>query len=382
MIVAGVMSGTSADGINVAIVRIMGKQFGTRLSLITHEEFSYPTRVRKAVLAAMNAKTTSVGELSRLNFLLGELYAEAVLATQRKHRISKLDLVGCHGQTIYHQGEACEYLGRKVTATWQTGEGAVIAARAGVPVVSDFRPADLAAGGKGAPLVPLLDYLIYRHRTRGRILQNIGGVANLTALPAGGKPQDMVSFDTGPGNMVIDALMERLYRKPMDRDGKIAASGTVLDTVVSEFMRGRFLQQKPPRTGGREEFGREFVARLLSRCGRARKQDVLATATALTAHSIAHALKTFVMAREGTFKDYIVTGGGAKNCTLIAMVKKQLLPFGLHWKRSEDFGIPGDAKEAVAFAVLAYHTWQRQPGNIPAATGASRPAILGKISYA
>ncbi len=382
MIVAGVMSGTSADGINVAIVRIMGKQFGTRLSLIVHEEFAYPARVRKAVLAAMNAQTASVRELSRLNFLLGELYAEAVIATQRKHRVSKLDLVGCHGQTIYHQGESSEYLGRKVRATWQTGEGSVIAARVGVPVVSDFRPADLAAGGKGAPLVPLLDYLIYRHRTRGRILQNIGGIANLTALPAGGKPQDVVSFDTGPGNMVIDALMERLYRKAMDDDGEIAASGTVLDTVVSEFMRSGFFQRKPPRTAGREEFGREFVARLLSRCGRARKQDVIATATALTAHSITHALKTFVIKSENTFQDYIITGGGAKNLALVAMLKKQLLPFGLKWKRSEDFGIPGAAKEATAFALLAYQTWQRQPGNIASATGASRPAILGKISYA
>jgi anhydro-N-acetylmuramic acid kinase len=382
MIVAGVMSGTSADGINVALVRILGKGLGVRLSLLAHEEFRYPPRVRNAVLAVMNAKSAAIADVARLNYLLAELYSDAIDATRQRHRITKINLVGCHGQTIYHQGEAAEYLGRKLRATWQTGEAAVIAARVGSPVVSDFRPADLAAGGKGAPLVPLLDYLIYRHRTRGRILQNIGGIANLTGLPRAAKPGDVISFDTGPGNMVIDGLMERLYRKPMDKDGSIAASGTVLDTVLSEFMRNRFFQRKPPRTAGREEFGREFVARFLARCGRARKQDVIATATALTVHSIAQALRTYLVREKGRYHDYIVTGGGARNRTMMNMLQPHLVELRLRTKSSADFGIPGEAKEAIAFAVLAYQTWHRQPGNIPSATGADRPAILGKISYA
>ncbi len=188
MIVAGVMSGTSADGINVALVEISGAGFDTRFKLLAHREYPYPRPVRRAVLAAMNAGRASVADLARLNFLLGELYAAAVLATQKKVGVN-VELVGCHGQTIYHQGEAAPYLGKKITATWQTGEGAVIAARVGAPVVSDFRPADMAAGGKGAPLVPFLDYLVYRDARVGRIVQNLGGIANLTAIPAGASPK-------------------------------------------------------------------------------------------------------------------------------------------------------------------------------------------------
>ncbi len=218
----------------------------------------------------MNAKRASVADLARLNFLLAELYADAVLATQRRFRM-KAELIGCHGQTLYHQGEPAKFLGRKLAVTWQTGEGAVIAARVGVPVVSDFRPADMAAGGKGAPLVPFLDYLLYRDPKIGRIVQNIGGIANLTAIPAGASSKQVIAFDTGPGNMVIDAVTERLFGKSYDRDGRIAASGRVLDSVISEILRQPFFRRKPPKTAGREEFGREFVQQFVKRCGRASK---------------------------------------------------------------------------------------------------------------
>jgi anhydro-N-acetylmuramic acid kinase len=382
MIVAGVMSGTSADGINVALVRILGRGLTTRFKLLAHEEFPYPTNVRHAILDAMNAGSISVAQLSRLNFLLGENYAAAVLRAQKSNRIGQLDLIGCHGQTIYHQSEPETYLGRRIAATWQTGEGAVIAARCGVSVVSDFRPADLAAGGKGAPLVPFLDYIVYRHRTRGRILQNIGGIANLTAIPAGAKPKQVTAFDTGPGNMVIDASMEHLFGRRFDRNGKVAADGVVLDTVLSEMLRHPFFRRKPPKTAGREEFGREFVVHFLNRCGRARKEDVIATATALTVRSVAEAIKKHVLKRGARFRDFVVAGGGAKNATMMGMLREELVPHGLELHYSDEFGIPAAAKEAVAFAVLAYQTWSRQPGNVPSATGAERPAILGKISYA
>jgi anhydro-N-acetylmuramic acid kinase len=382
MIVAGVMSGTSADGINVALVRILGRGYTTRFKLLAHEEYSYPTNIRRAVLDAMNAESISVAQLSRLNFLLGEHYAAAVLRTQKSHRIGQLDLIGCHGQTIYHQGEPESFLGRRVAATWQIGEGAVIAARCGVPVVSDFRPADLSAAGKGAPLVPFLDYLVYRHRTRGRILQNIGGIANLTAVPAGAKPKQIAAFDTGPGNMVIDACMERLFARRFDRNGKVAADGVVLDTVVSEMLRHPFFRRRPPKTAGREEFGREFATHFLKRCGRARKEDVIATATALTVRSIAEAIKKHLPKRDPRYRDMVVAGGGTKNATMIGMLKEELLPLGLELHYSDEFGVPAAAKEAIAFAVLAHQTWNRQPGNVPSATGAERPAILGKVSYA
>jgi len=385
MIVAGVMSGTSADGINVAMVRVTASSLsraGTPgFHLLAHAEYPYPKQVRRAVLAAMNSTKASVADLSRLNFLLAELYADALLATQRRFRL-KAELVGSHGQTLYHQGEAARFLGRKLTVTWQTGEGAVVAARLGVPVVSDFRPADMAAGGKGAPLVPFLDFLLFRDRRVGRIVQNIGGIANFTAIPAGAAPDQVLAFDTGPGNMVIDAVTQSLFSKPYDRDGRITASGTVLDRVVGDVLRGPFFRRKPPKTAGREEFGREFTQKFIRRCGRVDRRDIVATATALTAKSIADALRRFAVRRAGAYRDLIVTGGGANNRSLMAMLANELQSLGLQIRSSDEFGLPSEAKEAAAFALLAFQTWNRRPSNLPSATGAKRPAILGKISYA
>jgi anhydro-N-acetylmuramic acid kinase len=379
MIVAGVMSGTSCDGIDVALVDISGNRKQHKLKLIGHAAFPYRKPVRNAVLAAMNSRHAKVADLARLNFLLAKLYADAVITTQRRFRV-KIQLAGCHGQTLYHQGEAAKFLGRKLAVTWQVGDGSVIAGRTGVPVVSDFRPADMAAGGKGAPLVPFLDYYLFRDRRVGRIIQNIGGIANLTAIPAGASPEEVIAFDTGPGNMVIDALTELLFHRPFDRDGMIAASGTVLGRVVSDVMRSSYFRSKPPKTAGREEFGREFVKLFLRKCGRADKRDVIATATALTAHSIANAVLNFVLKR-GVYREFIVSGGGTNNPTLLAMLANLLAPLGLQIRFSAEFGIPSESKEAVAFALLAYQTWNRKPSNIPAATGAKRPAILGKVSY-
>ena len=384
MIVAGVMSGTSADGIDVALVRISSASrvhFQPRVKLLGHAAFPYHRDVRRAVLSAMNARRASVADLARLNFLLAELYAEAVLATQKQFDF-KAELVGCHGQTLYHQGEPERFLGRKIAATWQTGEGAVIAARLRVPVVSDFRPADMAAGGKGAPLVPFFDYLIYRDARVSRIVQNIGGIANLTAIPAGASIKKVLAFDTGPGNMVIDTVTERLFGERYDSGGRIAASGAVLERVVTHLMHLPFFRRRPPKTAGREEFGREFVQEFMKYCGRANKHDVVATATALTVRSIADALRRFVITRYSSFSEFIVSGGGTNNPTLLAMLAHELRPLGLQIRSSDEFGVPSEAKEAMAFALLAYQTWHRQPSNIPSATGAKRPAILGKISHA
>lgn len=376
------MSGTSADGIDVAMVRVLGRGFNLRFELLGHEHFAYPRQVRDAVLAAMNATRTSVAELSRLNFLLGELYAEAARKTQQRTGSPELELVGCHGQTIYHQGDAAPYLGKDIACTWQTGEGSVIAARLGVPVVSDFRPADMAAGGKGAPLVPFLDYIVFRHRRHGRIVQNLGGIANLTAIPPSDKPEEVMAFDTGPGNMVIDQLMQQLFGQPFDRNGAIGGAGFILQPLLKEMLRNPFFRQKPPKTAGREEFGREYIKEFLRHCGRSpKKEDVIATATALTASSIGLALKSIV-AKGGSYRDYIVSGGGAKNKTLVRMLSQEVAALGMKLSHSDDYGIPSQAKEAVAFALLAYQTWHRQPGNVPSATGAERAVVLGKISYA
>lgn len=386
MIVAGVMSGTSADGIDVAIVRLEDHDFEMKLDFVMHKDFPYPKNVRKFILSVMNAEAT-VADLARLNVLLGELYAEAVIKTASAAQAG-VSLIGCHGQTIYHQGEKKNFLGRPVATTWQTGEGAIVAARTGIPTVSDFRQADMAAGGKGAPLVPFLDYMLYRHAQRGRIVQNIGGIANLTAIPAGtaggggARPERVVAFDTGPGNMVIDAVMDRLYGKPFDKDGRTAAKGKPIDSVLKKIKRGAFFRIKPPKTAGREEFGREFVAQFLRICGKAKKEDIVATATALTAQTIADAIHDFLPGASGieqAFHDMIVSGGGSRNQTLVKMLGEQLPR--LEIRTSDAFGIPAEAKEAVAFAALAYQSWHRAPSNIPAATGAEYPAVLGKISY-
>lgn len=384
MIVAGVMSGTSADGINVALVRVQGRGFRMRFRVLGHRQYRYPAAVRRAVLEAMDSRKARVADLARLNFLLGERYADAIRKTMRSCRVKRVDLVGCHGQTLYHQGGPALYLGRRIATTWQTGEAAVIAARLGAPVVSDFRPADMAAGGQGAPLVPFLDYLVFRHPRHGRIVQNLGGIANLTAIPAGAAPEQVLAFDTGPGNMVMDAVMERLYGRSYDRDGRVAARGKVLEGVLVGLLRQHFFRQAPPKSAGREQFGREFVADFLRRCGRARKEDVVATATALTACSISEALCRFVLAkaqRHRGFSEFVVSGGGARNRTLVHMLERAASVLGLRLRRPEEFRVPSEAKEAVAFALLAYQTWQRQPSNIPSATGARRAAVLGKVSY-
>jgi anhydro-N-acetylmuramic acid kinase len=259
-----------------------------------------------------------------------------------------------------------------------------MAATLGIPVVSNFRPADMVVGGQGAPLVPLLDYALFAHPRRGRVLQNIGGIANLTAIPAGAGPDAVVAFDNGPGNMVMDALAQQLFGKKFDRNGTLAAEGTVLKSVLTAALRNPYFQIAPPRTAGREQFGREYAAKFLTACKKHsdKPEDALATSTALTAQTIAASYKQFVRRKMKGGVDYIVSGGGARNHTLMAMLAARLEPMGCEMAASEQFGLPVEAKEAAAFALLAWQTWHRLPGNVPAATGASRPAILGQVTYA
>jgi anhydro-N-acetylmuramic acid kinase len=384
LIVAGLMSGTSADGVDVALVRICERARRTKVDLQGHRAFPFARALREAVVRAMNASAISTAELARLNWRLGLAYVEAIHATVDATGI-RPELIGCHGQTLYHQGAPALYAGRRFACTWQLGEPALLAAETGVPVVSNFRPADMAAGGQGAPLVPLLDYVLYAHRRRARILQNIGGIGNLTAIPAGAGQERAIAFDTGPGNMVIDGLMQRLFGKPYDRNGRIAAQGKVLEPVLRGALREKFFGQIPPKSAGREQFGREYTAELLAACRKlSRKpEDAVATATALTSASICEAVARWVRPlTAGTPIDCIVSGGGARNATLLAWLREGLAPQGCTVETSDDSGIPAEAKEAVAFALLAYRTWNHQPGNVPSATGAARPVILGSVTYA
>jgi anhydro-N-acetylmuramic acid kinase len=384
MNVAGIMSGTSADGIDVAIVHIAPGRARPTLKLLAHEGFPYSVALRRAVLAAMNAESTSTAELARLNWRLGLAYAEAVRETLKRHCV-QLDLIGCHGQTLYHQAVPTKYSGQNFACTWQAGEMAPLAQAIGVPVVSNFRPADMVAGGQGAPLVPLLDYVLFADAKRGRVLQNIGGIANLTAIPAGAGPDAVIAFDTGPGNMVIDALSQQLFNKRFDRNGAIAARGAVLKTVIDAELRHPYYALKPPRTAGREQFGRAYAAKFLAACRRQSKkpEDALATATALTAETIAQSYARFVRrSMRGQCVDYVVSGGGARNATLMAMLAQRLEPLGCELAASEDFGLPVEAKEAAAFALLAWYSWHGLPGNVSSATGAQRAVVLGQVTYA
>jgi anhydro-N-acetylmuramic acid kinase len=351
--------------------------------LIAHEAFPYPAALRRAVLAAMNAERTSTAELARLNWRLGMEYARAVRATAEKHR-AKVELIGCHGQTLYHQGKAAAYAGQTFACTWQAGEPALLAAEMGVPVVENFRPADMAAGGQGAPLVPLLDYVLFADAERGRVLQNIGGIANLTAIPAGAGPEAVVAFDTGPGNMVIDWLAGDLLGKKFDRDGRAAARGKIIEEVLERAVREPFYAQAPPKSAGREQFGAEYAARFLKECRRfsERAEDALATATALTAATIGQSYVLFVISLlKGNAVDFIVSGGGARNGSLMKMLRIWLEKCGCAVKTSADFGLPEEAKEAAAFALLAWMTWNRRPGNVPSATGAKHAVVLGSVTH-
>jgi anhydro-N-acetylmuramic acid kinase len=386
MTVAGIMSGTSADGIDVAFARITPDPKDAafpQLKLLAHAGFPFPPALRRAVLAAMNAEAIATAELARLNWRLGQAYSEALTVALERNPC-RLDLIGCHGQTIYHQATPARYLGREATCTWQIGEMAMLAEQSGVPVVSNFRPADMVVGGQGAPLVPLLDYVLFRHPTRGRVLQNLGGIGNLTALPANAGPLQVVAFDTGPANMVIDQLMQQLFDKPFDRAGKTGARGTVIEPVVSARLREPFFAARPPKSAGREQFGADYAARFLEQCRKAgaSREDTIASATALTARSVGLAYSSFLFKKmRNTPVDFIVSGGGARNLTLMQMLREQLEPQGCTVRASDDLGLPAEAKEAAAFALLAYETWHRRPGNIPSATGAARPAILGEINY-
>ncbi len=373
------MSGTSVDGIDVAIVDVSGRGWTKKISPVALDSVRYSAPVRQQILAVSNAQV-HVGVLSRLHTLLGELYGEAVRRVCKRHRVklSSVNLIGCHGQTIFHDGAGARFLGRKVATTLQIGDGSVIAERTGIPVVSDFRTRDIAAGGRGAPLVPYVDYLLFRHRQMGRVALNIGGIANVTAIPPAAKPDEVLAFDTGPGNMVLDALAAAYSKGKLryDRGGRMAGKGRVNDSLLKVLLRSPYFRQPPPKTAGREQFGREYVDRL--RAARLPPEDLMATAAALTAASIATGIERFVLPRMAA-DELIVSGGGVHNPVLMAHLSRLLPEIAI--RTSAEFGLDPDSKEAIAFAVLAHESWASRPSNLPSATGASRPVVLGKISF-
>jgi anhydro-N-acetylmuramic acid kinase len=383
VLVIGLISGTSADGIDAALVEISGRPPALRAQLKGFACFPYPPRVRREVLRIASGEHSPVADVARVNSLLGELFAQAALTACRRFRVSprRVSLIGSHGQTVYHQGRPAPHLGRApLRATLQIAEPAVIAARTGIPTIADFRPADLAAGGEGAPLVPFVDFLLYRHPRRGRVALNIGGIANLTAIPAGATASQVLAFDTGPGNMLIDALAAHFSagRLRYDRGARLARQGRLEPALLAKLLSEPFFRQGPPKSAGREQFGAEFLERAKewgSR-GALRPEELMHTVTLLTPVTILDALRRWVQPRM-TVHDLIVSGGGAHNPLIVSQLRAGLP--GAKFVSSGEWGVPEDAKEAFAFAVLAYESFHRRPANLPSATGAARPVILGKL---
>ncbi|HOK95779.1 MAG TPA: anhydro-N-acetylmuramic acid kinase [Anaerohalosphaeraceae bacterium] len=373
---AGLMSGTSADGIDAAIIDIHGKN----ISVAGFGTVPYSPAVRTAILDLCNPAGSRLDNICHYNALLGELFAKALIRVCRKESIplDSIDLIGSHGQTIYHNPAGRRQAGRLVRSTLQIGEPSVIAERTGILTVADFRPRDMACGGQGAPLVPFADYLLFSHRRQNRIIQNIGGIANATWLPAGGRPENTAAFDTGPGNMVIDGLVRIITggRQNYDRNGSWAARGTVHQDLLSELLTHPYFNRYPPKTCGREQFGLDYCRMLVKKAARLRlnEADLLATATALTAFSIAQAYRRFLDKQP---QQVILCGGGYRNRTLVKMLRWYLEDMEL--LTTNDFGIDADAKEAVCFALLGWAAVKGIPANIPSATGAHRAAVLGKI---
>ena len=376
MLVAGIMSGTSLNGIDVALVNLSGAGWRLKLKPVAFGSRPYPKAVRGALLAVSNT-TCHTGEIARLHVLLAELYAEAVQKLCGQHGITKLDLVGCHGQTIYHQGQAEKYLGRRISATLQIGDGCHLAERLGVPVVSDFRQRDMAAGGNGAPLAPYFDYLLFRHPKRGRIALNLGGIGNLTAIAPGATPEQVLAFDTGPGNMVIDQLVARhtAGRAIYDRDAHLGRQGHAHLDLVDKLLKDRFYRRQPPKSAGREQYGHEFVDRLVATG--LPMLDLIATATAFTAASVAAQIDRFARPLM-PIDDLIVGGGGARNPLLMAYLEG-FLP-RTRVTTTAEYGFGADEKEAIFFAVLAYERFHGRTNNLPSATGARRAVTMGKMS--
>jgi anhydro-N-acetylmuramic acid kinase len=433
MLVLGLMSGTSADAIDVALTKISGAPPNLKSELLNHTTIPYAPQIQKQILTLAEQNLVTAGDLSQLNFHLGHTYADAALQACKTFRISpkKIDLLGSHGQTIFHQGPPVPYLGRPTASTLQIGEPAIIAAKTGITTVADFRPADMAVGGQGAPLVPYADYLLYRHATLGRVSLNLGGIANVTVLPAACKPSDVFAFDTGPANMLIDALVQHFThnKQRYDKNAHLAARGRSIPALINELMKDPYLKQTPPKSTGREYYGKAYVQKFLTMAHRhnAKPNDAIRAVTIFTALSIVDALNRFVLPKH-KIAQLIVSGGGARNPLILAQLtaaltatttpshiaiaptnvgadftfvpathqiptknvnsfKKDRSPSPstsaqIQLITSDQLNVPTEAKEAYAFALMAYETFHHRPSNLPSATGANLPAILGKISYA
>jgi len=370
------------DGVDAVLCRIQEDENFLTVNILLFHTFPYPQEIRQRLSRVVSAKTLDVNSLCRLHFRLGQIFAQAVLSLLERSDLKpqEIDVIGSHGQTIRHLPTPVDFLGEKVSATWQLGELDVIAKRTGIVTVGDFRPGDMALGGQGAPLVPYFDYRLFSHPERNRCLLNIGGIANVTVLKAGGSLQEVWAFDTGPGNMVVDELARRLFHRPFDPNGKWALQGRVSKELLEWAWEHPYFHQSPPKSTGRETFGRPFVNLFLQKAKSLRLSpvDTLTTASELTVQAIVRSARRYIDPVM-TPDEWIVSGGGVHNSYLLSRLKALLGAEKV--KVSDEFGIPADAKEALCFALLARETLMGRPTSIPGVTGCQRPAVLGKICY-
>ncbi len=380
-IIIGLMSGTSADGVDVAVVEVKNCGKETSFKILGWQVFPYPEELKRMILKNSQTETSKVDEICRLNFLLANVYADSIFKTldMLGLKINDVDLIGSHGQTIQHLPDEVEMFGYRIKSTLQIGEPGVIAKLTGIPVVGNFRVGDMALDGEGAPLVPYFDYIIFSSNELNRLLLNIGGIANFTILKKSSSVEDVLAFDVGPGNMVVDSLIKIFFGKGYDEDGFIAQSGKVSRELLEKMARHPFIERKPPKSTGRETFGNDFVNKILRWAQELSlsPEDIVATATEFTVYAIYKNYEMFVKP-EVEIDEVIVSGGGANNKFMISLLSRY---FNVPIRLSDDYGLPADIKEAVCFAVLANETVSGNPANIKSVTGARDRTILGGVYF-
>lgn len=384
----GLMSGTSVDGIDAAVVKLTPSKddsHGVEVALLAFENTPFPNPVRSLLFELFDTANATIDKVGAMNMWLGELYAQATYSVIRKSGLepSQIYAIGSHGQTIYHAPEENWKDGYNLHCTVQIGEGAVIANRTGIPCVSDFRVADMAVGGQGAPLVPFTEYLLFNNPEKTLLLQNIGGIGNVTVLPANASLDEVFAFDTGPGNMIVDGLVSELYAPmTMDVGGEIGARGVVIDELLQWMQQDEYYTMPLPKSTGRERFGQAYVAQILDMKNAHgwKSEDVIATATYVTAWSIVDSYVRYILPRHQA-QQLLVGGGGSYNLTMVRHLQHLFTPYQVQVLTQEDIGGNSDAKEAIAFALLAYYAMERLPNNIPLVTGASQPVVMGKICW-
>ena len=380
--IIGLMSGTSADGVSAVLAEISGSGLRTKLKVDAFRNYPYPPALRKDIFELFDPAKSTVDKICHMNFVLGSFFADCAirLTEESKLDLHEIDLIGSHGQTIYHIPLPKKTCGFETRSTLQVGELAVIAQKTGMTTVGDFRKRDIAAGGQGAPLTPYLDFVLHRHPELNRVFQNIGGIANLTFLPAKASPEDVIGFDTGPGNMVIDALMKHYShgKSSYDKDGEVAARGNVDNTLLGELLSNPYFVKEPPKTTGRELFGKAYTSKIIEYAGKKglSSENVVSTATALTVETIVAAYERFILPHHDIDEVY-VSGGGVRNKTIMQGLRRRLK--GARVFEYDKLGIPSEAKEAVLMALLANEHIMGSPSNLRNATGAAENAVLGTL---